>query len=450
MENSIKIYYENLNIPTFFYNKGKLVWHNKASERLLKKEELLDKISKLELSREEVKNNFVVDGVAYEINIRPFQDAFFIEVVEERKNNVVSCIKQFYEKVKAPVFLCRGNNLLWHNEAATELFSNIKLKKQILQFKDSKIARKETFICGDYFYKVLVRPFEDFFYVEIIEKLPVGFNNKRELYKITNELSEMEILDNIARSVVHDVSQALDKISDILERNNNFTGLEFVDIILKRMYSFMRATNLCYEYEMLLQDKTDMNSEIVDIFVEIDVLCSAIKSLIRKSQISFEWDVPNEKIFCDIDMHKLGFALFHLICNAYRFSLPGSTIKVIARIDQYNNIKIDVCDTGVGMSKETLNKVLKPFFSHDIFSGDIAGVGLGLTYVGVFADKVNGKLNISSNKKGTRVSLSIPIVTLSDVMGLSSHILNYSERKYDNIVATLVGSLHESEKKVKV
>lgn len=450
MENAIKVYYENLNIPTFCYNSSKLVWKNKASRRLLKNKELMDKISELELSREEMKNNFIVDGVSYEINIRPFQESFFIEVVEERKNNVVSCIKQFYDKVETPVFLCRGNNLLWHNDAATELFSNTKLKKQILQFKDSKKAKKENFICGDYLYKILIRPFEDFFYVEIIEKVPVGFNSQRELHTITNELSEMEVLDNIARSVVHDVSQALDKISDILERNNNFTGLEFVDIILKRMYSFMRATNLCYEYEMLLQDKSDMNSEIVDIFVEIDVLCSAIKSLIRKSQISFEWDVPSEKIFCDIDMHKLGFALFHIICNAYRFSLPGSSIKVVARIDQYNNIKIDVCDSGVGMSKETLDKVLKPFFSHDVFSGDIAGVGLGLTYVGVFADKVNGKLSISSDKKGTKVSLSIPIVTLSDVMGLSSHILNYSERKYDNIVATLVGSLHEKEKKLNV
>lgn len=259
------------------------------------------------------------------------------------------------------------------------------------------------------------------------------------------EVLESEVLDNIARSVVHDISQALSQISEILEKNDNFAGLKFVDIILKRMYSFIRATNLCYEYEILLQEKDNMNAEIVDIFVEIDALCSAIKSLIGKSQISFEWDVPDDKIFCDIDMHKLGFALFHIICNSYRFSLPGSEIKVVARLDEYNFIRIDVYDNGVGISKEISDKILKPFFSRDEASGDIAGVGLGLTYVGLFADKVNGTLEITPLEKGTKVSLSMPIVPLSDVMGLSSHIVNYGDGKYDNMVLTLIGDLNRHE-----
>ena len=59
-------------------------------------------------------------------------------------------------------------------------------------------------------------------YIDILSGL---LSNKKPFFKkLTNELSEMEVLDNIARSVVHDVSQALDKISDILERNNNAPG----------------------------------------------------------------------------------------------------------------------------------------------------------------------------------------------------------------------------------
>ena len=192
-----------------------------------------------------------------------------------------------------------------------------------------------------------------------------------------------------------------------------------------------------------------MNAEIVDIFVEIDALCSAIKSLIGKSQISFEWDVPDDKIFCDIDMHKLGFALFHIICNSYRFSSPGSEIKVVARLDEYNFVQIDVYDNGVGISKDKLDKVLKPFFSYDSSSGDIAGVGLGLTYVGLFADKVNGSVKITSTSEGTKVSLSMQIGPLSDVMGLSSHIVNYGDGKYDNMVLSLIGDLSDHEQKVK-
>ena len=302
----------------------------------------------------------------------------------------------------------------------------------------------KTFICNDEYFKVCVRPFDDFYYVEILEKQPVGFSVVKEQNKVTNDLSETEILDSIARSVVHDISQALSQISEILEKNNNLSGLEFVDIILKRMYSFIRATNLCYEYELLLQERNNMNTEIVDIFVEIDALCTAIKSLIGKSQVSFEWEVPKEKVFCVLFMHKLGFALFHLICNSYRFSTPGGKIKVTAAMDEFKNIKIEVRDNGIGIPEEMKDKVLKPFFSHDRLTGDIAGVGLGLTYVGLFADKVNGSVEVSSTEEdGTRVLFSMPIVSLSDVMGLSSHIINYMKGRYDNMVSTLIGSLHD-------
>ncbi len=447
MENSIQTFYEGSKTPVFLIEDGEIIWKNKAANNIDKRKKIGTNILGLKFLKKESKEFFLLDGKKYEALVRPFKNSFFIEIFEENLNDKNS-IQKYYDGLKTPVFLCRSNNIIWHNVAATEFFSNSKFKQTILKFKDCKEEQKQTFICNDYYFKVLIRPFEDFFYVEVVDKQTVGFNSRRDQYITTNELLESEILDSISRSVVHDVSQALSQISDILEKNNNFAGLEFVDIILKRMYSFMRATNLCYEYEILLKEKDNMNAEIVDIFVEIDALCSAIKSLIGKSQISFNWDVSKEKVFCDIDMHKLGFALFHLICNSYRFSTPGSEVKVIAKMDKDNFIKIDVCDNGVGIPKNMMDKVLKPFFSYDSFTGDIAGVGLGLTYVGLFAEKVNGSFSIDSSSEGTRVTLSMPIVSLSDVMGLSSHIVNYSEGKYDNMVATLIGTLHEQKIKV--
>ena len=447
MKELINEFYNGLKTPVFYCEGNKIVWQNEISEKLIKNKRFKKRVLELNFAKEETKENFTFENKRYEAKIRPFEEGFYVEIIEENAQ-VAILVRKFYEQLNTPVFLCRGNSVIWHNVPATEYFLNHRLKQCILQFKNCVEEKKETFICNDYFYKVFVRPFEDSFYVEIIEKQPVGFNVKREQFQETNELLEAEVLDNIARNVVHDVSQALSRISEILEKNNEFSGLKFVDIILKRMYSFIRATNLCYEYELLLQDNDNINAEIVDIFVEIEALCSSIKSLIGKSQISFEWDIPKEKIFCDIDMHKLGFALFHIICNSYWFSTPGGKINVVARLTEYNTIQIDVYDNGVGIPKTILDKVLKPFFSHDQSSGDIAGVGLGLTYVGLFADKVNGTVEISSSHNGTKVSLFVPIVPLSDVMGLSSHIVNYGYGKYDNMVLTLIGDLNEREQKI--
>lgn len=443
MENLIKNYYENFKTPTLIFEKGKLLWQNRSAENFIKNKRFIKKLLELNFEETETRQNFVFNAREYVAVIRPFENFFVIEIFEETKSTA-NLMKKFYDNLKTPVFLCKDSNLVWQNISATDYFSNSKLKQNILKFKDCEVEEVKTFICNDEFFKVIVRPFEDFYYVEILEKQPVGFSVVKEQNKVTNDLSETEILDSIARSVVHDISQALSQISEILEKNNNLSGLEFVDIILKRMYSFIRATNLCYEYELLLQERNNMNTEIVDIFVEIDALCTAVKSLIGKSQVSFEWEVPKEKVFCDIDMHKLGFALFHLICNSYRFSTPGGKIRVSVAIDEFKNIRIEVYDNGIGISEEMMDKVLKPFFSHDRLTGDIAGVGLGLTYVGLFADKVNGNVEISSTQEeGTKVLFSMPIVSLSDVMGLSSHIINYMKGRYDNMVSTLIGSLHD-------
>lgn len=449
MNNEIKNFYDGLKTPTFFVKKDNVIWCNKSAENLVKNTKLIEKIKKLEKAflKEESEETFFVDEIKYNVKVRPFKDLFIVEFSKEA-SVLQNSLQKFYSKLKTPVFFCKNNNIIWYNAVAANFFSNIQFKNNILQFKDYKEEQVESFICDDYFYKVFVRPFESFFYVEVVEKRPIGFDIESNHNNETNKFLETELLDTISRAVVHDIGQALARISAIMEKNNNINGLELVDIIAKRMYSFMRATNLCYEYEVLLKEKDNMNAEIIDIFVEIDALCTTIQSLIGRSQVFFTWDVPKEKIFCDIDIHKLGFSLFHLICNSYKFSTPMSKIKLIAKMEETKYIKIDICDTGVGIPENIKDKVLIPFFSYDHFSGDIAGVGLGLSYVALFASKVNGSFNITSTVEGTKATLKIPIVSLTDVMGLSSHIVNYSEGKYDSMVSTMVGDLREHDIKV--
>lgn len=437
MEDVIISYYSNLKTPVFLYKNKNIVWHNNSAAGLIEDKNFMNIILDLDFKNEESSKLISHGRKRYKTLIRPFEDFFCIELLEQE--NVLQSVMEYYQKLKTPVFLCMKKKILWYNNSAAVFFENKKYRQCMMQLPTPTEEVKESFICNDFYYKVFMRPFEEFFFVEVLEKSAVGFSAKKELYSMSNELLACEVIDSIARIAVHDMSQAVTQISNILEKNNNFAGLKFVDIIVKRMYSFIRATNLCYEYNILLQNS--INPEIVDIFVEIDALCSSVSSLMRKSGISFKWYVPDSEVFCDIDMHKLGFALFHIICNAFRFTSDNNEITVRAELDCNSNIKIDVCDKGVGIPESIKDKILKPFFSFDRVSGDIAGVGLGLTYGSLFADKMGGSFKIDSTKDGTKVSLLIPIVPLSDVMGLSSHIINYGDGKYDNMVATLLGSI---------
>jgi signal transduction histidine kinase len=62
----------------------------------------------------------------------------------------------------------------------------------------------------------------------------------------------------------------------------------------------------------------------------------------------------------------------NLLSNAVRFTESGS-VEVVLRPD-----RIEVRDTGIGMSDETLAKAFDPFYRHDRDGSDSMGIGLSI------------------------------------------------------------------------
>lgn len=347
------------------------------------------------------------------------------------KTKIDSTMEKFYSGLSTPIFFCRACEILWHNDAAKPLIENANFRRYVLLLKQPKAENTKVFICDDYYYKVLIRPFEGAFFLEVVEYWAVSSTLDTSL----SSFDAPAVLDMVVRNSSHQILQAVTSLSKVLEDCGNLLSLQYLDKIADSTYRVLRATNLYYEYNLLMKGK--MNPEIVDVFSEIDALCSTVNSLMQKSGIPFSWSVPSEKIFCDIDMHKFSFALFHLICNAYMFTSPKNEVKVVAEFCNNNLIKIKVTDKGSGIGSGILDKVVNPYFSYDSSTGDVAGCGLGLTYASVFVKKSGGTLSIDSENGETNVTILISVVPLSETTGLASHVVDYETGKYDYMVSTM-------------
>lgn len=346
------------------------------------------------------------------------------------KVELESSIQKFYGSLKTPIFLCNFREILWHNDAAEDLFKNRHFRQYVLQIKRPEGEQTKVFICDEFYYKILIRPFEDCFFLEVIENWSLTSTLEASI-----SLEAPEVIDAVVRNSSHQIFQAITPLSKLLENSNEISSLTYLDSIANATYCVLRATNLCYEYSMLMKGQS--NLEIVDIFGEIDVLCSTVKSLMQKSGVPFSWRVPNEKVFCDIDIHKFSFSLFHLICNAYKFTSSENEIKVNVEHCEGNILKVEIFDKGSGISSGILDKVFNPYFSYDKLTGDIAGCGLGLTYASVFAKKSGGTLTLISENGQTVVSMAIPIVEVAKSDGLASHVVEYGAGKYECLVSTM-------------
>lgn len=351
--------------------------------------------------------------------------------VSSKSVKIDSTIQKFYSSLNTPIFFCVDREILWHNDAAKLLFENRHFRQYVLQLKKPKSETTKSFICDEFYYKILMRPFDDAFFLEVIEHWSLSSTFDSSL----SAFDAPEVLDTVVRNSSHQIFQAVSSLSKIMEGLGNLSNLKHLDEVANATYRMLRATNLYYEYNLLMQGK--MNTEIVDIFSEIDALCSTVNSLMQKSGVSFSWTVPEDKLFCDIDMHKFGFALFHLICNAYMFTSPKNEVKVVAQKCDDGLIKVEIIDKGAGISAGILDKVINPYFSYDSVTGDVAGCGLGLTYASVFVKNSGGTLTISSEGGETVVSILMPVVAVPDSAGFSSHVADYEMGRYYYMVSTM-------------
>lgn len=99
-------------------------------------------------------------------------------------------------------------------------------------------------------------------------------------------------------------------------------------------------------------------------------------------------------------------ALYNVTRNAIQAMMDGGTLEVSSH-QQGDSVEMTIRDTGLGMSKEQLNKVYDPFFTT---KGPDEGEGLGLYIVRQIVEKYAGRIAFESEEgKGTVCTIQFPV-----------------------------------------
>jgi len=128
--------------------------------------------------------------------------------------------------------------------------------------------------------------------------------------------------------------------------------------------------------------------------------------------ISLTTEISAEPVIAELDRTLVQRAVGNLVSNAVAHTRPGGSIVLGADSDN-GTVRIQVCDTGIGIPAEALPKVFDRFFRVDTSrSRASGGTGLGLAIVQSITQLHNGKVEIASQPgKGTRVTLNMPTST---------------------------------------
>ncbi|MEX1192270.1 MAG: ATP-binding protein [Brumimicrobium sp.] len=113
------------------------------------------------------------------------------------------------------------------------------------------------------------------------------------------------------------------------------------------------------------------------------------------------------------DPFRLRQILLNLISNSLKFTEKGIvtiTLSQLMKHDSHTIIRLEIQDTGIGMTEEQLARVFQEFEqAEENTSRNYGGTGLGLSIVHMLAELHDGKVDITSApNKGTTVTVEIP------------------------------------------
>ena len=165
--------------------------------------------------------------------------------------------------------------------------------------------------------------------------------------------------------------------------------------------------------ENLLQwSKTQMQSsaakpEELDISKIIVEVLQLLRLQAEAKQIDIETRKPSDvRVFADKDM--VNVVLRNLISNAIKFTPQHGSIEIgVNELPAF--VEIYVQDSGVGMSKEAMQKINENNFYTTKGTSSEAGTGLGLMLCKEFLQKNGGQIHIESEQgKGSVFSFTLP------------------------------------------
>lgn len=152
----------------------------------------------------------------------------------------------------------------------------------------------------------------------------------------------------------------------------------------------------------------ELELDAVDVGEEIRQAVALCSPLAAERSLTVTVEVA-EKPSIVADRTRLKQVLLNLLSNAIKYNRPGGSVTVRARADAEDSVRIDVIDTGRGMTKTQLARLFVPFERLGAGRRGIEGNGLGLVVSKSLAEAMGGAIEVASTPlSGSVFTLRLP------------------------------------------
>lgn len=138
--------------------------------------------------------------------------------------------------------------------------------------------------------------------------------------------------------------------------------------------------------------------EKFDIIPDLKNMVKEFKSLSDDKGLTLKFNHSDEEAFITADRYTVNQVFQNLINNAIKYTLKGY-VEVYVKNLKNEKVKIEIRDSGIGMSEDYIQKMFTPFSQEDTgYKREFEGNGLGLALVKKYIELNRAEINVESEK----------------------------------------------------
>ncbi|MEK4189337.1 MULTISPECIES: ATP-binding protein [unclassified Paenibacillus] len=235
----------------------------------------------------------------------------------------------------------------------------------------------------------------------LIEKIISNIKNRERIV----QSERLNVVSELAASVSHEIRNPLTVTSgflQLLNKSKTMTPEEkgFVELSLQEL---QRAEKIVSDYLSFAKPQSE-NMVYSNMKAESEYTKNIIMPYATMHKVDVQFNF-NNSLNKSYDRNQIQQCLINLYKNGIEAmkETDGGTL-FIDIFEKKQNIMISIKDNGVGMTKDEISRLGKPYYSTKA-----EGTGLGMLMVYSTVDKVKGNIEVDSEKgKGTTFLITIP------------------------------------------
>ncbi|MFA9274926.1 MAG: PAS domain S-box protein, partial [Candidatus Aquirickettsiella gammari] len=169
-----------------------------------------------------------------------------------------------------------------------------------------------------------------------------------------------------------------------------------IDQILQAGWYLLKLINEILDLAMIESGRVTISQEPMSLMEVLQDCQAMIEPQAQKRNISMQFPHFDQLMYVHADRMRVKQVMINLLSNAIKYNRENGMVFVECKISSDSTIRVNVTDTGVGLSSKQLQQLFQPFNRLGQESSSEEGTGIGLVVTKQLVELMGGKIGVES------------------------------------------------------